>query len=397
MGWEMQGIPRRGILALLGAAAATPFIGDLPAAASQPAEVGAAASVNAWVAASLDKVRADRAWPGTPPNTLRFLGAGNERHYGQIVVTAGSDTTVTATASDLAGPNGAKIPASAVAFFYQRYVNVSRPPQNSKYLSGWWPDAVVPSNQVPAGANGNNAFMVTVRIPANQPAGVYSGSVTLTGGGAPTTVPVTLTVWGFSIPVVPSTVGAFWPWYPLAAQAENVKWGTPEFKTRMDAYYNYQMDHRVMPNYPPIIGDPGPGPYYASPGEAEPDAYIAQIAAYVNDPRVVKFQMPSYARGDQTNSITVDTAKLDKVATYLRQQGLINKAYFYVGDEPGDDHAEDTLVGAYKTLHQYAPEVPTIMTLTHRPRQSLLNEKTMPGSSKNTPSRCWTSHAPSTP
>ncbi|WP_163509334.1 glycoside hydrolase domain-containing protein [Fodinicola acaciae] len=356
----MTGISRRGVLAGLTAAPLAGVLRGLPAA-----------TVTVWVPAALDKVRRERVQPGTPPAALRFSSAGNERHFGQLVVRTDAAATVTATASDLTGPGGATLPASAVAFFQQRYVNVTIR-QNSKYTTGWWPDAVVPGNAVAAGPDGNAAFLVTVTVPAGQPAGAYSGSITLNG----VTVPVELTVWGFAIPVAPTTTGAFAPWYQQAALAEGVRWGTPEFKARMDAYYDYQLDHRLVPNGPPLIGDPGPGPAYTpGPGpDPDPDAYIAQIAAYVRDPRVSSFQVPGYASGDQNSSIHIDTDKLGKVIAYLRQQGLLSKAYFYVGDEPGSDQAEDTLIGAYRTLHQVAPEVPTIMTLTHRPRQSLIDE-----------------------
>lgn len=364
----MTGISRRSVLAGLTAAPLAGAMGGLPYAV-------AAAAVTAWVPASLDKVRQDRAVPGAPPLTLRFNAGGNERHYGQIVVRTNAAATVTATASALTGPGGATLPASAISFFQQRYVNVPTR-QNSKYATGWWPDAVVPGNAVAAGPNANAAFVVAVEVPTGQAAGAYTGSITLNGGSGPVTVPVSLTVWGFAIPVASTTTSAFAIWYKQAAVAEGVRWGTPEFKTRMDAYYNYQLDHRINPNFPPLIGDPGPGPGY-SPGagpDPDPDTYIAQIAAYVRDPRLTSFSVPPYATGDQAGTITIDTGKLGKVISYLRQQNLLGKAYFYLGDEPANNQQEDTLIGAYRTLHQVAPEVPTIMTLTHRPRQSLLDE-----------------------
>ncbi len=363
----MAGISRRGFLVATAAAATAPVWGGAAAFAASTATV--------WVPSAADKIRRDRAVPAHPAAQLVLSSARNERQFGQVVVRTSAAATVTAAATDLSGPGGARMPATAVSFFQQRYVNVPTK-QNDKYPTGWYPDALVPATSVLTGPDVNAAFLVTVRIPADQPGGAYTGSITLSGGDAPVTVPVALTVWGFASPVTPTSTAAFWPWYQQAALAEGVRWGTPEFKTRMDAYYAYQIDHRVMPNHPPLIGDPGPGPgYHPGPGpDAEPDAYIAQIADYVKDPRVTSFQLPTYASGDQNSTITIDTGKLAKVTGYLRQQGLLPKAFFYLGDEPGSDQAEDVLVGAYKTLHQVAPEVPTIMTLTHRPRQSLIDE-----------------------
>ncbi|WP_163572620.1 glycoside hydrolase domain-containing protein [Fodinicola feengrottensis] len=57
----------------------------------------------------------------------------------------------------------------------------------------------------------------------------------------------------------------------------------------------------------------------------------------------------------------------------LRQNGLLGKAYFYVGDEPGSDLELNNLLRAYGQLHQLAPEVPTVMTLTFPPSQKLVD------------------------
>ena len=59
-------------------------------------------------------------------------------------------------------------------------------------------------------ANETHGFWVDVYVPANAPPGVYRGVYRLTAdGGSARDIPVSLTVWDFTLPQTPTLVTAF--------------------------------------------------------------------------------------------------------------------------------------------------------------------------------------------
>ena len=77
-------------------------------------------------------------------------------------------------------------------------------PDHDKY----YPDIAVPLELVPSftiAAGHNQSIWADVYIPRNTPAGLYKGSLTVQeSGGAAKTIPVELTVYGFTLPDVPT-------------------------------------------------------------------------------------------------------------------------------------------------------------------------------------------------
>src|SRR5207302_8405440 len=96
-----------------------------------------------------------------------------------------------------------------IVLYREAYLNVAQP-SGGDGATGLWPDALIPDVDplvgekrnafpfdVPAGEN--RSVLVDIHVPAGTPAGVYTGSISVTGGAA-ASVPVTLTVWDFAIP-----------------------------------------------------------------------------------------------------------------------------------------------------------------------------------------------------
>ena len=126
--------------------------------------------------------------------------------------------------SDLVGPG--TIAKSNIRTFRHHYVPVttkSQFPNNGWYSPnppGDWADAIVPSTvpggtyqsfpfSVPAGKN--QPVYVEVYIPKGTTAGTYTGTITVTSTGqSAITVPLTLMVWGFTLPDKPALASEFW-------------------------------------------------------------------------------------------------------------------------------------------------------------------------------------------
>ncbi len=182
-----------------------------------------------WTASAMERVgRADRPVRRT---NVKIWAARGEYEPFQIVVSAGTEalTRVNLEASDLTGPEGYIIPAAALVFYREHYVHVTSPSPdpgrgNRPLGKGWYPDALIPfvdpqKGRPPAGEltaapfdvtpNTNQPIWVDVHIPFDARPGVYQGSVRASSRRQDTRIPISLRVWGFTLPLKPSLKSSF--------------------------------------------------------------------------------------------------------------------------------------------------------------------------------------------
>ncbi len=194
-----------------------------------------------WVSSNLVRVgQADA--PGTTSSIDLYSGRG-ETVASQVVVQApaGGLTNVNLSVSALTGPNGVTIPASSMTLYREYYVTVtgttnygggSNPPLGS----GTYAEPLIPFNDPDTGSplcgtgamllacnatvspGQNQPYWIDIFVPrgtTNSPPGTYAGSVLITADQGSTTIPVTLTVWNFELPVQPSEL-SLWSVFPPA-------------------------------------------------------------------------------------------------------------------------------------------------------------------------------------
>ncbi|VUZ84491.1 hypothetical protein MELA_00864 [Candidatus Methylomirabilis lanthanidiphila] len=177
-----------------------------------------------WVESSLTRIQ-----PTDSPQTntvAAIQAARNEAEAFQVIVRAPATQmlrNVDVATSDLVGP--ATISQSNITCYREQYVPVhvrSAHPHNRWYAphpSGQWPDALIPSG-VPGGiyssfpfvvpASHNQPVWIEIYVPQGTPAGTYTGTITVTADHvAPVTIPLTLTVWDFTLPDRPALASAF--------------------------------------------------------------------------------------------------------------------------------------------------------------------------------------------
>jgi hypothetical protein len=245
---------------------------------------GSGTPITVWVAPSLVRVGPTDA-PGTA-SSISLSGARGETVDSQVVVRApvgSSLTTVNVSASTLAGPGGATIAASNITLFREYFLTTngtnSAGGTNPPPGSGTYAEPLIPFNDVATGtalcdssaklkacnatisAGRNQPYWVDFFIPrgaGNSPAGTYTGTITVKSDQGSTTIPVTLTVWNFELPLVPSEKSLFlyWtnagdstarqallrnkvmPWYapPSAAPSDISNWGLN--RSGLDSYSN---------------------------------------------------------------------------------------------------------------------------------------------------------------
>ena len=206
------------------------------------ASFSSSAAFPVWVSSSLVRVGQSDA-PGSA-SLISLSSARGETVDTQVIVQApvGGLTNVNLSASALTGPGGATIPASSVTLYREYYVTVtgtanygggSNPPLGS----GIYAEPLIPFNDPETGsplcgtsaalqacnatisAGQNQPYWIDISVPrgaTNSPTGTYTGTISITADQGNVTVPVTLTVWNFELPVQPSELSLWTLWPPAA-------------------------------------------------------------------------------------------------------------------------------------------------------------------------------------
>src|SRR5882762_7307984 len=195
-----------------------------------------------WVAPSLVRVGPTDA-PGTT-SYINLSSARGETVDTQIIVTAfaGGLTNVNLSASALTGPGGASIPASSVTLYREYYIMVTGTANyggggNPPLRSGTYPEPLIPFNNPETGsplcgssaalkacnatisAGQNQPYWIDISVPrgaTNSPTGTYTGNISVTADQGTVSVPVTLTVWNFELPLRPSELSIWQLWQPAS-------------------------------------------------------------------------------------------------------------------------------------------------------------------------------------
>jgi hypothetical protein len=219
---------------------------------------GPARGAEVAVETALHKVRpADAAPAGL---SIDIEAARSEFEPFQIVVDGGDGgaTAVTASVSDLSGPGGALIPSSEIMLYREGLYQVVVP-SNTEGAVGPWPDPLIPALDAYSGESRNafpfdvpagelRAVWVEVFVPPDTPAGDYTGTVTVTGGGLEeTAVEIRLRVRGFDLPSTATLKSAFGVrWNVCASHLGSYEAcgdsGTEEY---LVLYGRSALDHRV--------------------------------------------------------------------------------------------------------------------------------------------------------
>jgi hypothetical protein len=206
-----------------------------------------ARAAQVWTALASEKIR-----PATTARSgasAHIAAARNEFEAFQIVVT-GAAGNVRATASELSGPST----LGGIRLYRAALIQV----QTASALDGAtgpWPDALVPdvdelANErrsafpfaVPSGES--RAIWVEVFVPPEAPAGEYTGSIDVSWDGGAATVPVTLTVWPFTLPSSASLKTAFGFTYGAIPSGHGVS-AAGAFAELRERYGRLALDHRV--------------------------------------------------------------------------------------------------------------------------------------------------------
>ncbi|MCC7495162.1 MAG: DUF4091 domain-containing protein [Fimbriimonadaceae bacterium] len=163
---------------------------------------GSNPAVGLWWCQSGWKVAQTRGLPTRRGTVLKLATARNEADAAQVVVRPTAALGgLTAVVEDLRGPGGALLPAAAWQVLQVRHVPVTHPTDKTG-VAAPWPDPLPPIG--PAGldvvAGQNQPLWLRVKPGKTQAAGVYTGNLRLRAAGWQASVPLEVTVWGFTLP-----------------------------------------------------------------------------------------------------------------------------------------------------------------------------------------------------
>ena len=319
------------------------------------------AAPSVYVIDSLRKVGAQDPVPASVARSASVFAAKNEYEGFQIVVNGGQSgcTGVNAelTAS-LVGPQGVTIPSGMITFYREHYVNITAPSNSGAggAKPGSYPDALIPFRNPFTGepirggtypsapfdvlAGQNQPIYVEIYVPATVPAGVYSGTITVSReeGTKLADVPVSLTVWDFALPKAPSFRSAFHDYDSdhLIGPASYYRYtaATPEHLSLARAMDENLIAHRLMPESPMYaqFTVDSTGHIIANPGA---DSAIESLLAR---PEYSDFALPFSDHFPFARPLDLDRTKtiayLRDAYQWLSNRGFLDKIWLRTQDEP---------------------------------------------------------------
>jgi len=306
-------------------------------ASSASAQAVGNAPYTLWPAPSVQKVFRDDS-PVDPGGAVVMSAAANEFECAQIVITAGDERLSDVEVSVSALRRGRhSIRAAGVRLFLPHYVNCPAAKRE-------FPDPLPPLDApFDVAASSTQPIWLEVFVPKGTAPGRYECTVTVApGNAAASTVPVHLAVYPFELPDEVHSVTAF----GLSIDSVFDKHGLSQEERQglagrklHRAYYECLLDHKVSPYYLPV------------------DLESPWAASYLNDPRLTSFVIP----------FREDEGYLRGIAEYLRERGWLDKAYFYVVDEPIGREQYDRIKEVADLLHRADPDLQLVAPFYRAP------------------------------
>ncbi|GMW00380.1 MAG: hypothetical protein AMXMBFR84_15170 [Candidatus Hydrogenedentota bacterium] len=356
-------------------------------------------SIEAHVLPAYERARPNGEIAGSSEATL--AAAQNETESFLVVVTArnGSLLNVSAKANPMVDAGGT--PASMECTLYRAvYVPVRVSSPRATEPPGWIPDPLVPfvhpvtgepiqtpvwnGEKVSGAQFGGVPFNVwedhheniwiDIAVPKNAKSGEYKGSISITAENAkPVDVPVTLIVWGFSLPEGPTHENHFGGFERVAAY-----WG---LNTDEEAYYAIEdqfiamaADHRINPPIPRrLMPTPGDDGVIAVDADLE-----ARLTQFMDRFHVTNFEIH---RAPYTGNSEEDQVKRKNYYTswheFLARKGWVDRSYIYMFDEPNTLEDYDKVRELAAQIEEAEPRLRRLIveqTYTHDPAWGTLNE-----------------------
>jgi hypothetical protein len=308
-------------------------------------EVGYAVGVES----PLRKVLRDLPFDGKLGEPVHLSACRGEREPAQVILLALEQDLrdVEIEATDLRGRGGARIGKENISLNLVGWVKTRTPEYPVDYV-GWYPDPLLDLKPFDVPADSLQPIWVTVHVPDDAPAGLYEGAIIIAPRNLPgTSVPLTVEVWDFNLPVATRLKTAFalhekeiQDWYGWAEVPEELR----------SQWYRFLLEHRVNPTN---IYSRSPAPEFEHMAECVANGMNAFNLAYIGPMNSEKElqDLAEFLRG---------------YAQRLRERGWFSPAYVYGFDEVQPEGYE-ALRQAYSLIKRTVPDLPRVCTVAPTP------------------------------
>lgn len=340
--------------------------------------------------------RIGRNQPVNGTSSIHIYAGRNETEPFQAIVTADGQplVNVNVTMSALAGPGGATI--TDISLYREHYVTVITPTQHSQYPPQDHPDALIPFAHPDTGfplngavydavpfdlaANENQPIWVDVTVPAATAPGDYTGILTVSADGfLATNLPVTLTVWNFTLPdtpLMPSNIGLSWRRVAEIYGLHVWDDAAQVFPLVRD-YYDFLLGHSLSPStfhttapdYDEATGAPDFNvETYDTAGTA-----AANLDYYINQQHANGYYLEFYPDWPYANPLTSDRTEaqafVGQSAAYLAANGFAQGLHIDWIDEPSSasDYQDVRDWGTFFNQAEALYGSPVPMMITEQP------------------------------
>ena len=299
-----------------------------------------------WASNTYDKFKQDDFSKAKEENLqVNIEAVKNEYESAQLLISTEDEiSSYYLEKSDLTcGDN--TISASNVQVYNVLYVELSSERDLANYGGGIYPDVLVPiekakeSGELKAEANTNVQLWITVYVPKETVAGIYSGNFTLTVDGKEIFVPVSVTVYDYTLTDQNHAPSMF------TYRQDRIGVGELDNSTAMmEYYYDYFSDYRIMLQELPI--------------ESLTPSELADAVEKYYD-KMTTFSLLS-TKGNITtnfsrNKETIRAQILELAKRSTAEKNLVSKAAIYCMDEPnvqGED-SDNVIQKAINTMNDW--------------------------------------------
>ena len=296
-------------------------------------------------------------YTGGLATSIHLSAARNEVEAAQIVLYSPERalTRVQLECSALGGDEGGVIDSASILAAPVGYVKTEEPVAHPMPHVGWWPDPILsylPHFDVQKGDLASVWY--SVRVPEGTAPGTYKGTLTIRPADAPAaSVPVTLTVWDFALPRVPSLKTAIGHSVVNLHHKEESREHIEQVLEPI--YEKFLIDHRTTPSH---MYRPRP------PSEAQlrrwRDWGVASFCiTYISNERLLRDDA-GRANGLDPDDENQYHAQIAESLQLARDLGIGDKAYVYLFDE----RVWPDFAGIQKVAARLAERFPEVRTLT---------------------------------
>lgn len=312
--------------------------------------------------------------PYTGAEKLEAQVARNEYEGMQFLLNFKRDVKdIKVYVTELTDAKGNKITKDNISLYRQHYMYTTSDSPAYAERKGWYPDAIIPVNiyedlnTVDVKAGENQGFWLSVKAEENQPAGIYTGEVTIKFEGKERKIPVEVEVWDITIPKESSldTIYFGYAEYMLSYLHRTAQRNTgKDLVIDKDEYYRnfreFFLDYRITCQDTTqyfIKKDP----------YKDPVGWADEITQYFKDnPRVTCHTFGSYGvyiYRDTLASAQKAPQWLLDATDRLRENGVLDRFYSYITDEPRyTPGVIPELQIALETLQRDIPDLQNLIT-----------------------------------